>query len=180
MVPLAAANNESVENQPGTESPGPESGPESGNAIDACVSSEVEEAVIGAGTSFYWAMRMLPVEKRRAIFAVYAFCRSVDDIADSADAASEKIAALAEWRAEIDRLYGDAGDSGETSPSTPSTQLASAVTDFGLERAAFIAIIDGMEMDALGPIIAPGMAELETYCSRVASAVGLLCIRIFW
>lgn len=177
MVPLAAANSESVENQPGTESPGPESG--SGNAIDASVSSQVEKAVIGAGTSFYWAMRMLPVQKRRAIFAVYAFCRSVDDIADSADAASEKIAALAEWRAEIDRLYGDTGVSGDSGASAPASPLASAIADFGLERAAFIAIIDGMEMDAAGPIIAPGMAELETYCSRVASAVGLLCMRIF-
>ncbi len=182
VVPLAAANSESVENQPGTESPGPESGGESapesgsGNAIDACVSSQVEKAVIGAGTSFYWAMRMLPLQKRRAIFAVYAFCRAVDDIADSADAAAGKVAALAEWRAEIDGLYGDAGDSGASAPASP---LASAIADFDLERAAFIAIIDGMEMDAKGPIIAPTMAELETYCSRVASAVGLLCIRIF-
>lgn len=144
--------------------------------VDAGLSTRVEEVVIGAGTSFYWAMRMLPLEKRRAIFAVYAFCRTVDDIADSADPTADKIVALADWRAEIDRLYGDAGDSGASAPETP---LASAIADFDLERAAFMAIIDGMEMDARGPIIAPAMAELETYCSRVASAVGLLCIRIF-
>lgn len=144
--------------------------------VDAGLSTRVDEVVIGAGTSFYWAMRMLPLEKRRAIFAVYAFCRTVDDIADSADAAAGKVAELAEWRAEIDRLYRDAGASGASAPSMP---LASAIADFDLERAAFIAIIDGMEMDARGPIIAPTMAELETYCSRVASAVGLLCMRIF-
>jgi phytoene synthase len=57
--------------------------------------------------------------------------------------------------------------------------LAAAIADFGLEREAFIAIIDGMEMDATGPILAPAMADLQTYCSRVAAAVGLLCIRIF-
>ena len=179
MVPLAAANSESVENPPGTESPGPESAPEPGKPADACVSTRVEEVVIGAGTSFYWAMRMLPVEKRRAIFAVYAFCRAVDDIVDSADATAAKVAALAGWRAEIDRLYEDTGVSGVSGASAPASPLASAIADFDLERAAFIAIIDGMEMDAKGPIIAPTMAELETYCSRVASAVGLLCVRIF-
>lgn len=176
MVPLVAANSESVENPPGTESPRPDSGSESRKVVNAGLSTRLDEVVIGAGTSFYWAMRMLPLEKRRAIFAVYAFCRTVDDIADSADAAAGKVAALSEWRAEIDRLYRDAGASGASAPSIP---LASAIADFGLERAAFIAIIDGMEMDAMGPIIAPTMAELETYCSRVASAVGLLCIRIF-
>ena len=67
---------------------------------DAATRAEIRAQVAAAGTSFYWAMRLLPQARREAMFAVYAFCRVIDDIADSDDAPeAQKLAALAEWRA---------------------------------------------------------------------------------
>ncbi len=65
----------------------------------------VRARVESAGTSFYWAMRLLPRQRRDGMYAVYAFCREVDDIADDERPAAQKIAALAAWREEIDALY---------------------------------------------------------------------------
>jgi phytoene synthase len=133
----------------------------------------VKSRVEGAGSSFFWGMRVLPPAKREACFAVYAFCREVDDIADGDAPQQEKRAALAEWRAEIERLYAGA-------PNRAVTRvLRRAIEDYGLERDAFLALIDGMEMDANGPIRAPSLDELKLYCARVAGAVGRLCVRIF-
>lgn len=134
---------------------------------------EIEKRVRAAGTSFYWAMRSLKPEKRRAIFAVYAFCREVDDIADSEDSPGVKTKLLNEWRERIGGLF-------KANPSELITEeLMVANAMFGLEKDAYLAIIEGMEMDANGPIQAPSRAEFDLYISRVASAVGLLCIRIF-
>ena len=133
----------------------------------------VTARVRASGTSFFWAMRFLPKLKREAIFAVYAFCREVDDIADGEMTAETKREALAGWRAEIDRLYQD----------RPTREVTRALLDpvrrYSLEKDAFLAVIDGMQMDADGPIRAPSFAQLELYCARVAGAVGLLCVRIF-
>src|SRR5208283_6161166 len=97
----------------------------------------------GRGSSFYWAMRLLGRRRREAMFALYAFCRAVDDIADEGTmSADERLALLDGWRAEIEALY--AGH-----PSQPITQALSApVAAFGLEKADFLAVIDGMAMDA--------------------------------
>jgi phytoene synthase len=139
----------------------------------ASAEGHVTEVVHQSRTSFYWAMRLLPKAKRQAMFAVYAFCRIVDDIADGDLPAGVKLSQLQGWREEIDRLYAGA-------PRHPVTQaLREPVTAFDLARDDFLAIIDGMEMDARGPIVAPPMAELRLYCARVAGAVGLLCVRIF-
>jgi squalene synthase HpnD len=133
----------------------------------------VEDVVVKAKTSFYWAMRLLPAEKRQAMFAVYAFCRVVDDIADGDLPETAKLRQLQGWREEIDRLYtGDARD-------PIARALIEPIRRFGLAREDFHAMIDGMETDARGGLIAPPMAELELYCSRVAGAVGLLSVRIF-
>jgi phytoene synthase len=133
----------------------------------------VADVVVKAKTSFYWAMRLLPAEKRQAMFAVYAFCRVVDDIADGDLPEAAKLRQLQGWREEIERLYvGDARD-------PIARALIEPVHRFGLAREDFIAMIDGMETDARGGLIAPPMAELELYCSRVAGAVGLLSVRIF-
>ncbi len=134
---------------------------------------EIEKRVRAAGTSFYWAMRSLDPEKRRAIFAVYAFCREVDDIADSEDSPAVKTKLLNKWRDRIAALF----KSNPTEAITEELLIANA--RFGLEKDAYLAIIKGMEMDATGPIQAPSRAEFDLYISRVASAVGLLCIRIF-
>src|SRR5690606_1475246 len=67
--------------------------------------ARVAEIVRRSGTSFYWAMRLLPAPKRNAMFAVYAFCREVDDVADGPEPPDVKMRALAGWEGEIDRLY---------------------------------------------------------------------------
>jgi len=139
----------------------------------ASAESHVTDVVHQSRTSFYWAMRLLPKAKRQAMFAVYAFCRVVDDIADGDLPAGVKLSQLQGWREEIDRLYAG-------TPRHPVAQaLREPVTAFDLARDDFLAIIDGMEMDARGPIVAPSMADLRLYCARVAGAVGLLCVRIF-
>ncbi len=133
----------------------------------------VDAVVGGSGTSFFWAMRLLPRPRREAMFAVYAFCREVDDIADDEAAVALKRARLGRWREEIDRLYAGR-------PRSPIARaLADPVARYGLAREDFLALIDGMEMDAGDAMRAPSMAELELYCARVAGAVGLLSVRVF-
>lgn len=135
--------------------------------------AEIRGIVEGAGTSFYWAMRLLPAERRDAMFAVYAFCREVDDIADGDLAIEDKRERLNEWRAEIARIF-------EGVPaSAVGRALAAATKAYGLDRGSMEAIVDGVEMDATGEALAPDMDTLITYCNRVASAVGLLSIKVF-
>jgi presqualene diphosphate synthase len=140
---------------------------------DAAGQAAINAQVAAAKTSFYWAMRFLPKARREAMFSVYAFCREVDDIADSEDAPEAKLAALAGWRREIDALY-------EGTPRLPlSRALADVIRSYDLRRADFIAIIAGMEMDAAADITAPTLAELDLYCDRVACAVGRISAKIF-
>ena len=134
---------------------------------------QIAAQVKASGTSFYAAMRLLPPARRDAMFAIYAFCREVDDIADEEAPQAEKQQRLAEWRAEIDRLY--AGNP----TGTISQALLAPMRDFHLRREDFLAVIDGMEMDATDTIQAPDMATLDLYCDRVASAVGRLSVRAF-
>jgi phytoene synthase len=148
--------------------------------VSAAVWQDGEEAraairarVAAAGTSFYWAMRLLPPARREAMFAIYAFCRDVDDIADSDEPPSRKQAELDEWRREIDAIFA-----GRPHRSLAHL-LAEAVAAYGLRRADFLAVIDGMEMDARQDIRAPSLDELDLYCDRVASAVGRLSVRAF-
>lgn len=107
------------------------------------------------------------------MFAIYAFCREVDDIADGPESPEDKLARLAAWRKEIDRLYAS------RPTSLTARALLGPVTAFGLAREDFLAIVAGMEMDASGRMAATSMAELDLYCARVAGAVGLLAIRVF-
>lgn len=126
-----------------------------------------------SGSSFYAAMRILPRAQREGMFEVYSFCRQVDDIADSDAPGAERLAGLAAWRAAIEAMY-----LGQPAPHL--RQLARVVDAFGLDKADFLAVIDGMEMDAAtAPIVAPDAATLDLYCDRVASAVGRLSVKIF-
>ena len=125
-----------------------------------------------SGSSFYAAMRILPREQREAMFHIYSFCRQVDDIADSDGPRPERLAALQQWRDDIDALYR--GD-----PPPHLRDYVVSVKKFDLKREDFIAIIDGMEMDVPQEIRAPDMATLDLYCDRVASAVGRLSVRVF-
>lgn len=135
--------------------------------------AHVREVVEKARTSFYWAMRLLPAEKRDAMYAIYAFCREVDDIADEEAPEAKKLEGLAAWQEEIERLY-------EGRPSYKTAQaLSSAIEAYQLPKEEFLAILDGMATDATEQVVAPNMAELLLYCRRVAGAVGLLSVRVF-
>jgi squalene synthase HpnD len=133
----------------------------------------IRRRVEAAGTSFYWAMRLLPEHRRNGMYAVYAFCREVDDIADDDAPAPHKLAALAGWRDEIAALYGG------RPRHLVARALAEPVARYRLRREDFLAVIDGMEMDAREDIRAPDLATLDRYCARVASAVGHLSVHVF-
>jgi squalene synthase HpnD len=106
------------------------------------------------------------------MFQIYSFCRQVDDIADSDGPRPERLAALAQWRDDIDALYR--GD-----PPPRLADYVASVRRFDLKREDFLAIIDGMEMDVPQDIRAPDLVTLDLYCDRVASAVGRLSVRVF-
>jgi phytoene synthase len=126
-----------------------------------------------SGSSFYAAMRIMPPAQRGAMFAIYDFCRKVDDIADDPGPSRDaRRAALDVWRADVARLYA-----GEAPPGCAA--LVGPVRDFGLEQADFLAVIDGMQMDVDADIRAPDFATLDLYCDRVASAVGRLSVKVF-
>lgn len=135
--------------------------------------THARDIVQASGTSFLAAMKILPEDRRMAMYAIYAFCRDVDDIADDPAPAAEKIGRLKTWRKEVERVYG-----GEPMFLTARAMVRPA-RQFSLEKEDFLAIIDGMEMDAVEDICAPSLAKLDTYCDRVASAVGRLSIRAF-
>ncbi|WP_375460216.1 presqualene diphosphate synthase HpnD [uncultured Enterovirga sp.] len=125
-----------------------------------------------AGSSFYLGMRILPKARREAMYAIYAFCRAVDDIADDGGPRPAREDALARWRQDIEALYA-----GEVRPAT--TALAPHIRPFRLDRDGFLDMIDGMEMDVRADIQAPDWATLDIYCDRVASSVGRLSARVF-
>ena len=125
-----------------------------------------------AGSSFYLGMRILPPAEREAMYAIYAFCRAVDDIADSPGPETDRVGELEAWRQDVDALYR-----GDVRPRTAA--LAPFIGRFGLERQSFHDVIDGMEMDVRADIQAPDWATLDLYCDRVASAVGRLSARVF-
>ena len=133
----------------------------------------VEAVVRSAGTSFYHGMAVLPPARRQAMYAIYAFCRIVDDIADDPAPFETRRPRLDDWRRRVAGLYrGEAADA-------VTRVLLAAVRRFGLRQADFEAVIDGMEMDAETAIVAPTLATLDLYCDRVAAAVGRLSVRAF-
>ena len=125
-----------------------------------------------SGSSFYAAMRILPRARREAIFEIYGFCRAVDDVADAHGPREPRLAALAQWRADVHALY--AGE-----PPARLRGLVEPVRCYDLGREDFLAIIAGMEMDVTADIRAPDFSTLDLYCDRVASAVGRLCVNVF-
>ncbi len=135
--------------------------------------AEVRRAVRAAGTSFFWGMRLLPRDRREAAYAVYAFCRAVDDVADGPEGERIKLDRLERWRTEVDRIY-------RGQPQTATTRVLASYRDrFQLPREEFHAVIDGMTVDARGGLVAPSFAELQQYCRQVAGAVGMLTMQIF-
>jgi phytoene synthase len=129
-------------------------------------SSELHAQV--ARSSFYAGMRILPKPEREGMYAIYAFCRQVDDIADDLQGTrADRAAALMRWHADIDALHAGR-DAGE------AAFLAPAVARFALDPADFHAVLDGMMTDVEADVRWPEAAALDLYCDRVASAVGRL------
>jgi phytoene synthase len=125
------------------------------------------------GSSFYSAMRLMPRAEREAMFAIYAFCRMVDDIADDGiGTREERFAALTKWRRDLDTLYAGGR-------AIESAFLKGTIAQYKLRKEDFLAVIDGMEMDVAQDIVAPDLVILDLYCDRVASAVGRLSVKVF-
>ncbi len=131
-----------------------------------------QKKAAASGSSFYYSFLFLPKPKREAITALYAFCREVDDIADEVQDMHVAQTKLNWWREEIINLYAG-------KPQHPVTQaLQTPVNALNLKQQHFLDIIDGMQMD-LEQNRYRDFAELELYCYRVASVVGLLSASIF-
>jgi 15-cis-phytoene synthase len=124
-----------------------------------------------ASSNFYYAFMLLQPERRRALHAVYAFCRFVDDVADD-DTVANPAELLTRWRDELRNVYAG------TPTRSVSRALADNVDRFNIPQRYFDEVIDGVEMD-LSRRRYQTFDELLLYCRRVASAVGLICIEIF-
>jgi phytoene synthase len=131
-----------------------------------------ESRAIESGSSFYYSFLFLPRERRRAITALYAFCREVDDVVDEMREPNVARAKLAWWRDELARIY-------HGRPQHPvALALADVVGPYQLEQARLAELIDGMQMD-LDYNAYPDFDALKVYCHRVAGVVGTLSARIF-
>jgi phytoene synthase len=130
-----------------------------------------QDKAASSGSSFYYSFRFLPKDKRRAITALYAFCREVDDVVDECSDANVARTTLNWWRGEVAAIYGG-------TPTHPvCIALASIVKQFNLAQEHLLDIIDGMEMDLDQPRYSD-FKSLQLYCYRVASVVGLLSAEI--
>jgi phytoene synthase len=131
-----------------------------------------QEKAAASGSSFYYSFMFLPTDKRRAITALYAFCREVDDVVDECSDQNVARTTLNWWRTEVAAIYAG-------KPQHPVTQaLVPLVTQFNLQQEHLQEIIDGMEMD-LTQLTYADFKSLQLYCYRVASVVGLLAAEIF-
>jgi len=125
-----------------------------------------------SGSSFYYSFLFLPPDKRRAITALYAFCREVDDVVDECSDAGVARTTLNWWRGQVAEIYGG-------KPQHPvALALVPVAQQFNLAQEHLLEIIDGMEMDIDQPRY-PDFKSLQLYCYRVASVVGLLSAEIF-
>ena len=131
-----------------------------------------QDKAAASGSSFYYSFLLLPKAKRRAITALYAFCREVDDVVD--ECTDEQVArtTLNWWRGQVAEIYGG-------KPQHPvAIALVPVVVQFNMAQELLLEIIDGMEMDLDQPRY-NDFKSLQLYCYRVASVVGLLSVEIF-
>jgi phytoene synthase len=141
--------------------------------LDAKDTDTVYAAVKNSGSSFLIGMMAVAKERRPAMFGLYAFCRVVDDIADSDWDAQKRMQMLDQWRGYVAELY-------KGRASHPVMEILQPyVAPYALQEKDFLAIIEGMAMDAVENIQAPSWAQLDHYCDCVASAVGRVSVRIF-
>ena len=131
-----------------------------------------QQKTVQSGSSFYYSFLFLPPERRRAITALYAFCREVDDTVDETSDGSVARIKLAWWRTEVSKMYSG-------TPTHPvMLALQPHVATYQLEEKHLLAIVDGMEMD-LDQSRYLDFAGLQKYCWRVAGVVGILSASIF-
>ena len=131
-----------------------------------------QEKAARSGSSFYYAFLFLPPEQRRAITALYAFCREVDDVVDEVTESSVARMKLAWWRTQVDALFRGQAD------HPVMKALAPHVEPFGIQDRQLYAVIEGMEMD-LDQMRYPTWAALEKYCWHAAGVVGEMSAGIF-
>ena len=124
-------------------------------------------------TSFSYSFLVLPGDQRRAIGAVWDFCRAVDDAVDEAADRETAVRQVAVWRAEVARLFG-----GDAPATAQGRELKPFITAFSMTRQPFDDLVDGVEMD-LHRSRYDTFDDLVEYCRRVASAVGMMCIEVF-
>lgn len=124
-------------------------------------------------TNFYYSFLVLPPDKRRAIVAVWDFCRAVDDAVDDAGSGEPARSQVARWRTELAAVFD-----GNPPQTSQGRMLAPFVRQFNLPRSAFEALIEGVEMDLVSHRY-DSFNDLYEYCIRVASAIGLICVEIF-
>jgi squalene synthase HpnD len=142
-----------------------------GAAANAAIDAQAKARL--TGSSFYAGMRLLPKAEREAMFAIYAFCRAVDDIADDGQGNRDaRRAELDAWRRDIEGIYAG-------TPPARAAFLTDAVRRYSLRKEDFLEVIDGMEMDVAEDIRAPDLKTFDLYCDRVASAVGRLSVKVF-
>jgi len=131
-----------------------------------------EDKTRGSGSSFFYAFLFLSPEKRRAMMALYAFCREVDDIADEIKEKEVAVRKLAFWQEEIDRVF-------EHKARHPvGIELMWTIAHYPVEKEQFTAMIEGMLMDVSGKAMVTD-EDLDLYCYRVAGVVGLMSIAVF-
>jgi 15-cis-phytoene synthase len=131
-----------------------------------------QDKAAASGSSFYNSFRFLAKDKRRAITALYAFCREVDDVVDECSDEDVARTTLNWWRSQVAEIYAG-------KPQHPvAIALVPIVKQFNLAQEHFLEIIDGMEMDLHHPRY-ENFKSLQLYCYRVASVVGLLTVEIF-
>lgn len=131
-----------------------------------------QDKAAASGSSFYYSFLFLPPERRRAITALYAYCREVDDVVDECTDPGVARTKLAWWRDEVTRLY-------DGKPQHPVARaLADVIQPYGITRDQLLTVIDGMAMD-LEYNRYPDFDTLKLYCHRVAGVVGLMSARIF-
>lgn len=126
------------------------------------------------GSSFYWALKLLPQRKREAMFRVYGFCREVDDIADGGAPLDVKRAHLASYRVAVEALFED-----RPTDIASVQNLKPVVADFHISKADLLAVIDGMEADASEAVRIIDEAAFDQYLDQVACAVGRLSDKVF-
>jgi phytoene synthase len=131
-----------------------------------------QDRAAGSGSSFYYSFLFLPKERRRAITALYAYCREVDDAVDECTDPGVARTKLSWWRDEVSRIYAGKAQ------HPVARALADVVQEFGITEDQLMTVIDGMAMD-LDYNRYPDFGTLKLYCHRVAGVVGLMSARIF-